>query len=112
MKCSTERILTTHAGSLARPPDLLQMIRTRAADQPYDQAALAGRVRSAVAEVVRQQLDAGVDVVSDGEVGKPGFANYVKDRLTGIVARDGLPPRIFSDRADFPDFEAPGVLIR
>jgi 5-methyltetrahydropteroyltriglutamate--homocysteine methyltransferase len=65
-------------------------------------------VRSAVAEVVRQQLAAGVDVVSDGEVGQPGFANYVKDRLTGIVARHGLPPRIFSDRADFPDFEAPG----
>jgi 5-methyltetrahydropteroyltriglutamate--homocysteine methyltransferase len=107
MKRSTERILTTHAGSLARPPDLLEMLRARAADQPYDPAAFAGRVRSAVAEVVRKQLDAGMDVVSDGEVGKPGFANYVKDRLTGIVAREGMRPRIFSDRADFPDFQPP-----
>jgi 5-methyltetrahydropteroyltriglutamate--homocysteine methyltransferase len=107
MKRSTERILTTHAGSLARPPDLLEMLRARAADQPCDPAAFAGRVRSAVAEVVRKQLDAGMDVVSDGEVGKPGFANYVKDRLTGIVAREGMRPRIFSDRADFPDFQPP-----
>jgi methionine synthase II (cobalamin-independent) len=56
MKRSTERILTTHAGSLARPPDLLEMMRLKEADQPYDQAAFAGRVRSAVAEVVRQQV--------------------------------------------------------
>jgi 5-methyltetrahydropteroyltriglutamate--homocysteine methyltransferase len=107
MKRSTERILTTHAGSLARPPDLLRMMRARTTDQPYDQAALATRVRSAVAEVVRQQLDAGVDVVSDGEAGGPGFANYVKDRLTGIVTREGMRPRIFSDRTDFPDFQPP-----
>jgi 5-methyltetrahydropteroyltriglutamate--homocysteine methyltransferase len=61
-----------------------------------------------VAEVVRRQIDAGIDVVSDGEQGKPGFANYVKDRLTGIVAREGMPPRIFSDRLDFPDFQPLG----
>jgi 5-methyltetrahydropteroyltriglutamate--homocysteine methyltransferase len=107
MKRSTERILTTHAGSLARPPDLLEMMRAKVADQPYDHAAFAARVRSAVAEVVCQQLDAGVDIVSDGEAGKPGFANYVKDRLTGVVAREGMRPRIFSDRADFPDFQPP-----
>jgi 5-methyltetrahydropteroyltriglutamate--homocysteine methyltransferase len=109
MKRSTERILTTHAGSLARPPDLLEMMRVKEADQPYDHAAFAGRVRSAVAEVVRQQIAAGVDVVSDGEEGKPGFANYVKDRLTGVVAREGMPPRMFSDRADFPDFQPPAA---
>ncbi len=107
MKRSTERILTTHAGSLARPPDLLEMIRVKESDQPYDHEAFAGRVRTAVAEVVRKQLDAGVDVVSDGEEGKPGFANYVKDRLTGFVTREGMRPRIFSDRADFPDFQPP-----
>ena len=67
MKRSTERILTTHAGSLARPPDLLEMMRVKESDQPYDHAAFAGRVRTAVAEVVRQQIAAGVDVVSDGE---------------------------------------------
>src|SRR5262247_1769922 len=107
MKRSSERILTTHAGSLARPPDLLEMMRLKESDQSYDQAAFAGRVRSAVAEVVRQQIDAGVDVVSDGEAGKPGFANYVQDRLTGIATREGMRPRIFSDRADFPDFQPP-----
>jgi 5-methyltetrahydropteroyltriglutamate--homocysteine methyltransferase len=105
MKRSTDRILTTHAGSLARPPDLVEMLRASAPDQPRDRQAFVGRVRTAVAEVVRKQVDAGVDVVSDGEQGKPGFANYVKDRLTGIVAREGMPPRIFSDRLDFPDFQ-------
>src|ERR671922_1885635 len=107
MKRSADRILTTHAGSLARPPDLLEMLRAKASDQPYAPEAFAGRVRTAVSEVVRKQIDAGVDVVSDGEVGKPGFANYVKDRLTGIVAREGMRPRIFSDRAEFPDFQPP-----
>ena len=56
MKRSTERILTTHAGSLARPPDLLEMMRVKESDQPYDHEAFAGRVRTAVAEVVRKQL--------------------------------------------------------
>ena len=83
------------------------MVRAKEAGQPYDHAALAARVRTAVAEVVRQQIDAGVDVVSDGEQGKPGFANYVKDRLTGLVAREGIPPRISSDQAEFPDFQPP-----
>jgi 5-methyltetrahydropteroyltriglutamate--homocysteine methyltransferase len=107
MKRSMERILTTHAGSLARPADLREMVRAKDAGQPYDHEAFPERVRTAVAEVVRQQIDCGIDVVSDGEAGKPGFANYVKDRLTGIVARDGLPPRISSDQADFPDFQPP-----
>ena len=109
MQRSTDRILTTHAGSLARPADLLAMVRAREAGQPYDHVAFAARVRTAVADVVRQQIDAGIDVVSDGELGKPGFANYVKDRLTGLVAREGLPPRISSDQAEFPDFFSRGV---
>ena len=107
MKHSTHRILTTHAGSLARPADLLEMVRIKEAGQPYDQEAFAARVRTAVAEVVGKQINAGVDVVSDGEQGKPGFANYVKDRLTGLVAREGLPPRISSDQVEFPDFQPP-----
>jgi 5-methyltetrahydropteroyltriglutamate--homocysteine methyltransferase len=107
MKRSRERILTTHAGSLARPTDLLEMVRAKDAGQPYDHEAFAARVRRAVGEAVQRQIDCGIDIVSDGEEGKPGFANYVKDRLTGIVARDGLPPRISSDQADFPDFQPP-----
>jgi 5-methyltetrahydropteroyltriglutamate--homocysteine methyltransferase len=105
MQHSTDRILTTHAGSLARPADLLAMVRAKEAGQPYDHAAFAARVRTAVAEAVGKQIDAGIDVVSDGEQGKPGFANYVKDRLTGLVAREGIPPRISSDQAEFPDFQ-------
>ena len=107
MQRGTDRILTTHAGSLARPADLLAMVQAKEAGQPYDHTAFAARVRTAVTEVVRQQIDAGIDVVSDGELGKPGFANYVKDRLTGLVAREGLPPRISSDQAEFPDFQPP-----
>lgn len=105
MKRSTERILTTHAGSLPRPADLLELIRARETGQPYDHSALAARVRAAVAEVVARQVETGLDVVSDGEQGKPGFANYVRDRLTGLINREGVPPRISSDVADFPDFQ-------
>lgn len=107
MKRSTERILTTHAGSLARPPDLLEMMRAKELGQPYDQQALAARVQTAVAETVQKQVDCGVDVVSDGEQGKPGFANYVKDRLTGIVIRENARPRVWRDREEFPDFQPP-----
>ena len=84
MKHSTERILTTHTGSLPRPPDLLEMIRARESGQPVEAQGLAVRVRSAVADVVRKQLDTGIDVVSDGEFGKPGFSVYVAERLEGF----------------------------
>jgi 5-methyltetrahydropteroyltriglutamate--homocysteine methyltransferase len=107
MKASTDRILTTHAGSLARPTDLLEMMRAKEAGRPYDHEAFAARVSTAVAEVVGKQVDCGVDVVSDGEQGKPGFANYVKDRLTGFITREGILPRISSDQAEFPDFQPP-----
>ena len=70
MKPRTERILTTHAGSLARPADLLEMMLAKEMGEPYDAAALAERVHSAVAEVVEKQLAAGVDIVIDGELGK------------------------------------------
>ena len=105
MRRSTERILTTHAGSLPRPADLLYMVRAKETWQAYDQSAFATRVSMAVAEVVKRQVATGVDVVSDGEQGKPGFANYVRDRLTGLDYRDGVPPRISSDVAEFPDLQ-------
>jgi 5-methyltetrahydropteroyltriglutamate--homocysteine methyltransferase len=89
MKQSTGRILTTHAGSLARPRDLFDMLRARAAGQTVDEAAFAARARSAVAEVVKRQADIGIDVVSDGEQGKPSFQAYVADRLTGFETRPG-----------------------
>jgi 5-methyltetrahydropteroyltriglutamate--homocysteine methyltransferase len=91
MKRSTERILTTFCGSLARPVDLLEMIKAKESGQPYDHGAFAGRVRSAVAEVVRRQVEAGVDIVCDGEQGKASFFGYVSERLTGFEPRETRP---------------------
>jgi 5-methyltetrahydropteroyltriglutamate--homocysteine methyltransferase len=87
MKLSTERILTTHVGSLPRPPDLLAMIQAKEGGEPFDAEAFAGRVRSAVVETVRRQAEAGIDILADGEMGRFGFIPYVNERLTGLEAR-------------------------
>ena len=84
MKRSSERFLTTHTGSLPRPDDLIRMMFAKEEGVPVDAAALAARIRSAVAEVVRLQVDAGVDIVNDGELSKPSYATYIKDRLNGF----------------------------
>jgi 5-methyltetrahydropteroyltriglutamate--homocysteine methyltransferase len=91
MKRSTERILTTFVGSLARPADLIDIMRAKETGQPYDPEGLATRVRSAVTEVVRGQVEAGVDIVTDGEQGKASFITYVGERLTGFEARATSP---------------------
>jgi 5-methyltetrahydropteroyltriglutamate--homocysteine methyltransferase len=100
MKRSSERILTTHTGSLPRPDDLTAMLEALDAGTPPDPAAFDARVRRAVEDVVREQLAAGVDVVNDGEQGKVGYSTYVRHRLTGFGGRNVLPAR--SDWADFP----------
>ena len=87
MKRSTGRILTTHVGSLPRPPDLLQMIQAKERNEPADGAAFANRVKSAVADAVRKQADSGIDIIADGEMGRFGFIPYVNERLTGLEAR-------------------------
>jgi len=87
MRQSTERILTTHVGSLPRPPDLLAMILAKEQGGPFDAEAYAGRVRSAVAEVVKRQAEAGIDIIADGEMGRFGFIPYVNERLSGLEAR-------------------------
>ena len=87
MKRSTERILTTHVGSLPRPPDLLAMIEAKERGAPFDARALATRIESAVAEVVRRQAECGIDILADGEMGRFGFIPYVNERLTGIEPR-------------------------
>jgi 5-methyltetrahydropteroyltriglutamate--homocysteine methyltransferase len=108
MKRSTDRILTTHVGSLIRPPDLREMIRARESGTPYDHGALAARVRSAVAEAVRKQVECGIDIVSDGEQGKLGFNTYTHQRLGGFeprALRPGEPPRQRRrDWDEFPEF--------
>ena len=87
MKHSTERILTTHVGSLPRPPDLLAMIQAKEQGEAFDPEAFATRVKDAVAEVVRKQAECGIDIVADGEMGRFGFIPYVNERLSGLEAR-------------------------
>jgi 5-methyltetrahydropteroyltriglutamate--homocysteine methyltransferase len=113
MKRSTERVLTTHTGSLPRPPDLLEMIRAREAGEPPDEQVFADRVRSAVMEVVRKQVEVGIHVVSDGEMGKPSFATYVTHRLAGFGG-ENHEQRIFGDRVAFPQWasESPPTLMK
>ena len=87
MKHSTDRILTTHVGSLPRPPDLLAMTLAKEQGGPFDAGAYADRVRSSVSGVVKKQAEAGIDVLADGEMGRFGFIPYVNDRLTGVEPR-------------------------
>jgi 5-methyltetrahydropteroyltriglutamate--homocysteine methyltransferase len=87
MQRSTSRILTTHTGSLPRPSDLLEAMRAQEAGGAFDQSAFDQRVAEAVADNVRRQAEAGIDVVNDGEVGKPSFQGYVNQRLSGFEAR-------------------------
>jgi 5-methyltetrahydropteroyltriglutamate--homocysteine methyltransferase len=100
MQRSTERFLTTHTGSLPRPDDLIRMMYAKEEGVPVDPAALAARVRSAVAEVVGKQVKAGVDIVNDGEMSKPSYATYVKDRLAGFGGTGNT--FVYQDLADFP----------
>jgi 5-methyltetrahydropteroyltriglutamate--homocysteine methyltransferase len=103
MKCSTERFLTTHTGSLPRPADLIRMMFAKEEGVPVDPVALAKRVRAAVAEVVGKQVEAGLDLVNDGEMSKPSYATYVKDRLTGFGGSGNT--FVYQDLADFPSLE-------
>jgi 5-methyltetrahydropteroyltriglutamate--homocysteine methyltransferase len=101
MKRSVDRILTTHTGSLPRPADLIRMMFAREEGVPVDGPALAARVRTAVAEVVRKQADAGITVVNDGELSKPSYATYIKDRLNGFGGASH--PLQYRDLVDFPE---------
>ncbi len=89
MNRSTDRILTTHTGSLPRPRDLLEMVRGRARGERIDEDAYQTRLRLAVGEIVRRQADLGIDVVDDGEFGKPSFVTYVRERLGGLTRQEG-----------------------
>ena len=101
MQRSTERILTTHTGSLPRPVDLVTALEAQDAGTTPDPVAFNARVRSAVAEAVRQQVEAGVDIVNDGEQGKVSYSTYVQHRLTGFGGQSQVPVR--ADWADFPE---------
>src|SRR5262245_64046137 len=101
MRRSTERFLTTHTGSLPRPDDLVHMMYAKEEGVPVEPAALAASVRGAVAEVVAKQVDAGIDLVNDGEMSKPSYATYVKDRLAGFGGTGNT--FVYQDLADFPN---------
>jgi 5-methyltetrahydropteroyltriglutamate--homocysteine methyltransferase len=98
---STDRFLTTHTGSLPRPNDLIRMMYAKEEGVPVDRGALATRVRSAVADVVKKQADAGIDIVNDGEMSKPSYATYVKDRLAGFGGAGNT--FVYQDLAEFPN---------
>jgi 5-methyltetrahydropteroyltriglutamate--homocysteine methyltransferase len=98
MKRSTERILTTHTGSLPRPLDLLAAMGAPAR-AGHDLAPIVTR---AVADIVRSQVEVGVDVVNDGEMSKPSYATYVKDRLSGFDGEAGQ--MVIADFADYPEY--------
>jgi 5-methyltetrahydropteroyltriglutamate--homocysteine methyltransferase len=101
MKRSTERFLTTHTGSLPRPPDLIRTMYAKEEGVPVDRAALGARVAAAVAEVVAKQAAAGIDVINDGEMSKPSYATYVKDRLNGFGGAGNT--FVYQDLADYPN---------
>jgi 5-methyltetrahydropteroyltriglutamate--homocysteine methyltransferase len=88
MKRSTSRILTTHTGSLPRPGDLVTMLNAKELGEPYDTKAFVARVSRAISEVVRQQTDAGIDVIGDGEHSKFNWMAYARGRLTGLEEID------------------------
>jgi 5-methyltetrahydropteroyltriglutamate--homocysteine methyltransferase len=104
MKTSQDRILTTHVGSLPRPPELRALLVRKDQGEPYDKAALDRLTRQAVADIVRRQAGTGIDIVNDGEMSKPGYSTYVADRLSGFAGHEPAMPRL--DTRDHPNFLA------
>src|SRR3954465_2116492 len=114
MAASSDRILTTHVGSLVRPPKLVEFLKLIEAGQPYDKAAYEACLKSSIDEVVRQQVEAGIDIVSDGEFSKGrNWAFYVHDRISGISTRPATAGEMKDplssggggrDMAAFPEF--------
>jgi 5-methyltetrahydropteroyltriglutamate--homocysteine methyltransferase len=104
---NTDRIQTTHVGSLPRPHNLLDLMKERYSGQPHNQDAYPAVLRDAVIESVRKQVECGIDIVSDGEFSKPGFFTYVQERLEGFEARPGQQLKAFAKEVDaFPEYYA------
>ena len=102
---NTDRIQTTHIGSLPRPHALLDVMKAKYSGQNYDESAYQRTLRTAVADVVREQVDCGLDIVTDGEFSKPGFFTYIRERLDGFEARPGLKVQLFQQEvAAFPEY--------
>ncbi|MBV9505668.1 MAG: cobalamin-independent methionine synthase II family protein [Acidobacteriia bacterium] len=107
MKLSTDRILTTHCGSLPRPKNLLDLMKIKLCGGPHDPAAFHNCVKGAVSESVGQQVSCGIDIPTDGEQGKPGFFAYVRERLNGFEPDPGFKfPRFEAETQAFPEYYA------
>jgi 5-methyltetrahydropteroyltriglutamate--homocysteine methyltransferase len=107
VKRSIDRVLTTHCGSLPRSDDLVEIVSAAERRKSYDRSAFAAAVRRATAETVRRQVDAGLDVVNDGEQGKFSFTSYYQDRFSGLEMRDAaVGPVVAAEAADFPGYFA------
>jgi 5-methyltetrahydropteroyltriglutamate--homocysteine methyltransferase len=104
MKTSRDRILTTHVGSLPRPAALRDLLVKKDKGEPCDKAELDRQTTEAVAAIVRRQAEAGVDIVNDGEMSKPGYSTYIADRLTGFAGHEPAKPRL--DTGPHPNFNA------
>ncbi len=104
MKTSQDRILTTHTGSLPRPPELRAVLVRKDQGEPYHKAELSRLTREAVIAIVKRQAQVGVDVINDGEMSKPGYSTYVADRLSGFAGHEPAQPRL--DTRDHPNFMA------
>jgi len=105
MKRGTERILTTHTGSLPRPEDLVRLMWEKEDGRPFDRAALDRRIAETVRDIVAQQARTGLDIIDDGEVSKPSYSTYVKDRLTGFEG-PSVPGFPSTDARDYPGYAA------
>ena len=102
MRTSTERILTTHVGSLPRPDDVAELLEAKEFGEDYDADAFESRMDQAVTDCVADQRAIGLDVINDGEIAKTGYATYIQDRLSGF---SGDSPSVrFDDLSEFPDY--------
>ena len=124
MKTSKDRILTTHTGSLPRPKPLIDLVMNRERGEMIDAAAFAAETAKAIDDIVAQQVAAGIDVVSDGEMSKPSYTTYIRHRVSGIepdpraaekgrdimVGRDLLAHPDFARRRNFSDAPFPGCI--
>jgi 5-methyltetrahydropteroyltriglutamate--homocysteine methyltransferase len=104
---NTDRIQTTHIGSLPRPHALLDMMKAKFTGQPFDQKKFDALLAAAVTDTVRKQVECGIDIVTDGEFSKPGFFTYFQERLEGFEQRPGQKMKLFAKEvAAFPEYYA------
>ncbi|HEX4002573.1 MAG TPA: cobalamin-independent methionine synthase II family protein [Candidatus Acidoferrales bacterium] len=102
MKTSTDRILTTHVGSLPRPQDVVDLLFAQDRGEPYDEAKFEETIRRAVGDTIKKQEECGVDIVSDGEMSKISYATYIRHRLTGFEGDSARPTP--QDLDDYPEY--------